>query len=435
MLLTARFRKEFRERTGLSWNDRYQLCPWLARRFYFVELDYRCSSARQLVKELPVYKEVDIGIPEEVQELMETMLYGSPVRKDTGAGKEGPAAAATSRFGFSAPYEQLSSWSLFLGFKTLQRISDYLSSDRAMSWKALLRASSLYRTQIPCCAGHNRAPVISGYQAVLHELKLLYSLWPRLEVLQLLKDVHARGSLQLRTHKLLTQPLYRAYSSLRHGFRRLSDPTSLEFRHLSDYLLKSCHPTHRLRLELLSIHRVFLKPGLPNPYRDWLESKLFFGGDRCGEERRLLWHGTPLDSLLGILDLGLQIRRRGATWTGTMFGNGIYLADASSKSATFCKHHLWDGEAVLLLCEADVGRQRFAGVKAMEQGHEVVGQPGSSFRCVEGFGKVGPAAWKDVDWTMAGEPSGGVVRMVSCPSPPFGESACGPLLTVLCCVV
>jgi hypothetical protein len=96
---------------------------------------------------------------------------------------------------------------------------------------------------------------------------------------------------------------------------------TLEFRGLKSYLEKSCQPAHDLRLELREIYRVFVKANLPNPYRDWIEAKEVH--EICNEDRLLLWHGTPLDSLLGVLDLGLQIRRRGASWTGTMFGNGI----------------------------------------------------------------------------------------------------------------
>jgi poly [ADP-ribose] polymerase 2/3/4 len=38
-----------------------------------------------------------------------------------------------------------------------------------------------------------------------------------------------------------------------------------------------------------------------------------------------------------------------------MFGKGIYLADMSSKSANYCCHHISNGHALLLLCEAELG--------------------------------------------------------------------------------
>ncbi|KAI3337577.1 PARP-domain-containing protein [Xylariaceae sp. AK1471] len=395
-LVTTRFRKIFRDMTGLSWNQRYESPSVREGGFMFVELDYRGTVARP--KEFPNYSVMDAKVGEEVRDLMEVILYGGSVRKRNG-GEDLDAPGSWSEF--SAPYEQLSLWTIFSAFKTLERIWKYLESGCVIHWKTILRVSSQYRSYIPTCA-HDRAPVLSSYHAIFLELKFLHSLWPRQEIASTLTEIHRRGSLQLNAYKSLAQPLYQGYSSLRHGFRRLTDPSTAEFRELKDYLEYSCHSTHRLNLELQDIYRVFLKANLPNPYRDWVEAKQ--GHDTCGEKRLLLWHGTPLDSLLGILDLGLQIRRRGANWTGAMFGNGIYLADASSKSAGFSRHHLWDGEAVLLLCEADVGAERIRSQGCMNNGHDVIEKSGGRHRCIEGLGRVGPAGWKKVEWEMGGPP-------------------------------
>jgi poly [ADP-ribose] polymerase len=407
--LTAKFRRVFRQKTGLAWKERHERCPPQRSGFNFVELDYRWSSARQ-PGNLPNYETVDASIHSELRELMETILYGSPTRRDTEKEPHDNAGKPEAGLRFSAPFVHLSAWAIFLAFKTLQRIAKCLDSCRPISWKAILRASSLYRSQIPFCAGHNRAPVISCYHSIFLELKFLHSLWPRPEIAGMLSDIYLRGSLQLRAHKMLAQPLYRAYSSLRHGFRRLTDPWTLEFQELKKYLEKSCHTLHRLKIELQDIYSVFIKAGLPNPYRDGIERNQ--GYDVSGQERLLLWHGTALESLLGILELGLQIRRPGFSWTGTMFGNGIYLADASSKSATFCKYQQSGGDAVLLLCEANVGRQRRRCVNSMETAHDIIRAPGSQYRCVEGLGKIGPGAWRDVGWDMRGAPSSATVRMV-----------------------
>ncbi|RYP21030.1 hypothetical protein DL765_002437 [Monosporascus sp. GIB2] len=399
-LVAARFRKIFRDSTGLAWNRRYESSLSRDGSFTFVELDYRRAIARP--KELPNYALVDAMINKEVRDLMEVMLYGGPVQKRNGSENPG---ASRSWSGFSAPYEQLSPWTIFSAFKTLQHIREHLESGRPIHWKAILRASSRYRSLIPFCTEYDRVPVISSYHAIFLELKFLHSLWPRQEIASMLTEIHQRGSQQFNSYKILAQPLYQAYSSLRHGFRRLTDTSTLEFRALKKYLENSCHHNHYLTLELQDIYRVFVKANLLNPYRDWIEAKQ--AHNICGEQRLLLWHGTPLDSLLGILDLGLQIRRRGASWTGTMFGNGIYLADASSKSAGFCKHSLWDGEAVLLLCEADVGAQRIQSRKSISNGHDVIEKSGGRYRCIEGLGRVGPVKWKEVGWEMGALPCAG----------------------------
>ena len=413
-LVKARFRKIFRDRTRLLWTRRYDTPVPRDGIFMFVELDYRGTVARPT--ELPNYAMIDAQVEEEVRDLMEDMLYGGRVRERNGSENPGTSRSWSA---FSTPYEQLSPWTIFSAVKILEGIWKHLEAGRSIHWKAILRASSRYRSQIPFCSEQERTPVISSYHAIFLELKFLYSLWPQQDIASMLSEIHRRGSLQLNAYKTLAQPLYQAYSSLRHGFRRLTDASTLEFREIKNYLEKSNHHRHSLTLELQDIYRVFVKANLPNPYRTWIETKQQGGSDdddddMCNEERLLLWHGTPLDSLLGILDTGLQIRRRGANWTGTMFGNGIYLADASSKSAGFCRHGLWGGEAVLLLCEADVGRLRIRSAKSIDNGHDVIEKSGGQHRCIEGLGRVGPTRWKEVGWDMGGLPciGGGKVLMV-----------------------
>jgi len=404
----------------VTWNERYDLRPELRERYQFVELDYR--DRRTVPSEEPHrhYGTVDSHMPDDVRGLLEVMLYygSGSGQQNSAKEEESDESADTSRSTFTAPYEHLSPWTCFLGFKSLQRIYQYLSSSALVRWKALVSASSRYRSSIPLHTGQDRpTPVISSYYALFLELKFLYHFYPRLELAIMLAEVHTHASFQLSQYGALSQPMYRAYSSLRHGFRRLTDPLTPEFRELKDYLMNSNHRIHGLRFELHEIYSVFIKANLPNPYRDWVNISAEFAslGAAGDEERLLLWQGTPLDSLLGILDLGLQIRRKGASWTGTMFGNGIYFADAASKSATFCKHRVWNGEAVLLLCEVDVGKQRIRSQGAMQGGHEVIGASFWHSRCIEGLGKVGPARWKEVGWEMGGEPGAtkGVVRMVS----------------------
>lgn len=61
---------------------------------------------------------------------------------------------------------------------------------------------------------------------------------------------------------------------------------------------------------------------------------------------------------------------------GYMFDKGIYLADMSSKSANYCCPYNSGGQALLLLCEAELGKpmqvltnaQYDAGSTAAQQG-------------------------------------------------------------------
>lgn len=72
------------------------------------------------------------------------------------------------------------------------------------------------------------------------------------------------------------------------------------------------------------------------------------------ENRRLLYHGTRMTNMLGILGQGLRIAPPEAPVTGYMFGKGIYLADLFKKSQNYSSGH---ETKLMLLCEAALGNQ------------------------------------------------------------------------------
>ncbi|KAJ3176269.1 Poly [ADP-ribose] polymerase 1 [Irineochytrium annulatum] len=68
----------------------------------------------------------------------------------------------------------------------------------------------------------------------------------------------------------------------------------------------------------------------------------------------LLWHGTRLLNVAGILARGLKIAPPEAPSTGLMFGKGIYTADSFSKSLPYCG---WSSgsDRFMFLCEVALG--------------------------------------------------------------------------------
>ena len=69
----------------------------------------------------------------------------------------------------------------------------------------------------------------------------------------------------------------------------------------------------------------------------------------------LLWHGTRMTNYLSILSTGLRIAPLGAEKTGSMFGEGIYFADAFAKSMGYCSQDE-KGYSALLLAKVAVGK-------------------------------------------------------------------------------
>jgi poly [ADP-ribose] polymerase len=89
-----------------------------------------------------------------------------------------------------------------------------------------------------------------------------------------------------------------------------------------------------------------------------------FEVNREGEEARykknipnqmLLWHGSRLSNLVGILSQGLSIAPAEAPSTGYMFGKGVYFADMVSKAADYCFASRDQNVICIFLCEVALG--------------------------------------------------------------------------------
>lgn len=71
------------------------------------------------------------------------------------------------------------------------------------------------------------------------------------------------------------------------------------------------------------------------------------------KNRKLLFHGSAMTNMLGILAQGLRIAPPEAPATGYMFGKGLYFADLFSKSAAYS---LGGSQSkLMLLCEVALG--------------------------------------------------------------------------------
>merc|ERR1711907_104 len=65
--------------------------------------------------------------------------------------------------------------------------------------------------------------------------------------------------------------------------------------------------------------------------------------------RSLLFHGSNMENLVGILEGGLKIKPPGVYHSGSAFDEGIYFANKFSKSQNYCSYHNHKG--FMLLCE------------------------------------------------------------------------------------
>lgn len=94
-----------------------------------------------------------------------------------------------------------------------------------------------------------------------------------------------------------------------------------------------------------------------------------------------LWHGTSPSAVMGIRERGFRKELAGSH-AGTMFGNGIYFAECSSKADEYASPEekgLYAGCCAMILCRVVLGRpatllasDHAAVAEALEQGHDSV---------------------------------------------------------------
>jgi len=97
-------------------------------------------------------------------------------------------------------------------------------------------------------------------------------------------------------------------------------------------------------LDLVGLFRVERKSERENYARN-------LGNDFLG------WHGCPQSAVASILKTGLRIAPNGVA-NGKAYGQGLYFAECSSKSANYTKASSRDNLKVLFLCKVALGSEK-----------------------------------------------------------------------------
>lgn len=297
------------------------------------------------------------------------------------------------------PLGKLSKTTINRGYQALRDLSEVMEEATLAKTRysmtpieATEHLSNLYYSLIPHAFGRNRPPVISDDAMLKREIELLASLSEMKDAERILKTKKEDDGIN---------PLDKQFQALGLEEMTVLESTTVEFAHLQEYLNGSVGNTHSVRYEVDTIFRIE-RQGEVQRFKNEF-------GD-LPQDRRLLWHGSRCTNFAGILGQGLRIAPPEAPSSGYMFGKGIYLADMSSKSASYCAAYASGGNALLLLCEAELGKpiqtltdaDYAAGDNAKKQG----------MLSTWGQGSTAPRAWKDAACV---HPSLAGVTMVSYP--------------------
>lgn len=131
------------------------------------------------------------------------------------------------------------------------------------------------------------------------------------------------------------------------------------FRKVERYMTTTHAPTHTNYTLTLNAVLAVERPE---------ETARFEPYRKKGLQRQMLWHGSRLGNIYGILATGLRIAPPEAPCTGYMFGKALYHTQVCSKSANYCHAGVQQRDGFLLLCEVAVGTPgRFTEAKYMDK--------------------------------------------------------------------
>jgi hypothetical protein len=139
-----------------------------------------------------------------------------------------------------------------------------------------------------------------------------------------------------KNHKL---SIHSKYLSLNAALR----PVQPETAALIESYLGVNHGYHQMKLKYREAFEI-QKPAEEQQFRRW----------ETLHNKQLLWHGTQMTNVVGILTNGLCINPSvPVAVTGKMFGTGLYFANVSTKSAGYLR--ISSGVGAMFLCEVALG--------------------------------------------------------------------------------
>lgn len=376
----SEFQKKFRSKSGLPWSDR--LKPAKENKYAFLERNYEESDDEDEKPEKGGKKqekeedeeEVESTLSAPIQNLMSFIFNQNHILS---------VMAAMSYDARKLPLGKLSERTLQEGFRLLKELSELIDNPANaqttynMTFTAAAEnLSNRYFTTIPHVFGRNKPPVLQNDLLLKRECELLETLTDMGVTNELMK----RSKDKERTHELDRQ-----FNSLGLQEMTIVEPKTAEYTELEAYLNGSRGQTHNFIYEVDNIFRI------ERPDEDKRRSEAY--GNIPNTNRRLLWHGSRSTNYGGILSQGLRIAPPEAPVSGYMFGKGVYFADMSSKSASYCWSSSSGNKGLLLLCDVELGDPMYEQNSANYQAAAASKDAGSL--ATLGCGQTVPAGWKD----------------------------------------
>ena len=298
------FQNQFKDKTGILWNDRHK-DQVIDGKYRYVMMKYE-DNEDEVENEI----ELERGVLDLLDIIYDPALYNS-----------------TSRYNIDTeklPLGSLSINQINKAFGIIREISDLVNRSidpNAHEILKIAQLSSMFYTLIPSVQSKIK-PIID--KETIND---------KISLLELLQNMYCMS-------KNIGKGIADKYFNLDANIKQVSDQTVLNV--VDQYLTVNRGKTHGIRLKLKTLYEV----GKPREKQNFLKWNGL-------HNKQLLWHGTRLANAVGIISRGLCLNPTGVYTTGKMFGNGLYFANSSTKSANYMG--ITNGVGIMFLCEVALG--------------------------------------------------------------------------------
>lgn len=312
-LAIKEFKRLFKEKTGTRWADRYTDTTIHPGKYQFIIMKHdTCTEgtegteSTEGIEDTAPMLTIDQAVQDFINVIYDPLLYDKEAK------------------GYNIDTRKLPLGSL--GLKQIKRAQDILSQISALIDKGktdqINELSSLFYTSVPSTESKLRPIYTKDMVAEKHYL------------LDMLTNIYYMG-------EGLDKSIMVKYTNLGTNISYVTDPKILDM--INMYMGCNVGATHHVKLVVGSVYEID-KPMERQSYRKWDSM----------HNKQLLWHGTRLANAVGILTTGFCINPTGVLTHGKMFGNGIYFANASTKSAGYLGLN-GNGVGIMFLCEVALG--------------------------------------------------------------------------------
>lgn len=304
----ARFKKLFFDKTGIQWDNRFTDTDIHTGKYQFIIMK---SDNVQTGQDMP--KEDGIKLSSKVVQFIETIYDPSLYQNTAGSFNVDTRKLPLGSLGL-AQIEKASS--------IIKKISQLVNLKQTNKiTKEIAELSSLFYTTVP--SAESKLKLIDTDEKVSDKSDLL----------DFLRNTCYMG-------QSINKDIGSKYLRLETKLEHVTDASVISM--IKSYVKTNAGLTHSIKLSVVDAYEID-KPKERQAYRKW---------DSL-HNKQLLWHGTRMANAVGILTTGLQINPVGVPTTGKMFGNGLYFANSSTKSAGYLG--TYHGLGILFLCEVALG--------------------------------------------------------------------------------